>query len=96
MEKNTHRIDKNTIFQYVADDVIFDKTLTPMLKQLSGDEFFAIKKNDIQFVIPVYQRNYDWTIKECKVLLNDIKDAFLLCAKFVIILFRIFFFLYYL
>lgn len=34
-----------------------------------------IKKNDIQFVIPVYQRNYDWTIKECKVLLNDIKDA---------------------
>ena len=24
MEKNTHRIDKNTIFQYVADDVIFD------------------------------------------------------------------------
>ena len=34
-----------------------------------------IKKNDIQFVIPVYQRNYDWTMKECKVLLNDIKDA---------------------
>lgn len=34
-----------------------------------------IKKNDIQFVIPVYQRNYDWTIKECKTLLNDIKDA---------------------
>ena len=34
-----------------------------------------IKKNDIQFVIPVYQRNYGWTIKECKVLLNDIKDA---------------------
>ncbi|MDA0080920.1 DUF262 domain-containing protein [Brachyspira hyodysenteriae] len=29
----------------------------------------------MQFVIPVYQRNYDWTIKECKVLLNDIKDA---------------------
>lgn len=34
-----------------------------------------IKKNDIQFVIPVYQRNYDWTMKECKVLLNDIKEA---------------------
>ena len=34
-----------------------------------------IKKNDIQFVIPVYQRNYDWTIKECKTLLNDIDAA---------------------
>ena len=33
------------------DDVIFDKTLTPMLKQLSGDEFFAIKKNDIQKIV---------------------------------------------
>ena len=31
-----------------------------------------IKKNDIQFVIPVYQRNYDWTIKECKVLLKTL------------------------
>ena len=34
-----------------------------------------MKKNDIQFVIPVYQRNYDWTIKECKTLLKDIKKA---------------------
>ncbi|RLW83827.1 hypothetical protein EAI72_04690 [Escherichia coli] len=24
MEKNTHQIDKRTIFQHVADDVIFD------------------------------------------------------------------------
>jgi uncharacterized protein with ParB-like and HNH nuclease domain len=27
---------------------------------------------NVQFVIPVYQRNYDWTITECKELLNDI------------------------
>ena len=27
---------------------------------------------DVQFVIPVYQRNYDWTNNECKELLNDI------------------------
>ena len=34
-----------------------------------------IKLNDIQFAIPVYQRNYDWTEKHCKVLLNDIIEA---------------------
>ena len=27
---------------------------------------------NVQFVIPVYQRNYDWTNTECKLLLNDI------------------------
>jgi uncharacterized protein with ParB-like and HNH nuclease domain len=27
---------------------------------------------NVQFVIPVYQRNYDWTHKECKQLLDDI------------------------
>jgi uncharacterized protein with ParB-like and HNH nuclease domain len=27
---------------------------------------------NVQFVIPVYQRNYDWTNAECKDLLNDI------------------------
>ena len=27
---------------------------------------------NIQFVIPVYQRNYDWTHSECKQLLNDV------------------------
>ena len=26
---------------------------------------------NVQFVIPVYQRNYDWTNTECKELLND-------------------------
>src|SRR5690606_21008312 len=27
---------------------------------------------NVQFVIPVYQRNYDWTYNECKELINDI------------------------
>jgi uncharacterized protein with ParB-like and HNH nuclease domain len=27
---------------------------------------------NVQFVIPVYQRNYDWRIEECKELVNDI------------------------
>lgn len=27
---------------------------------------------NVQFVIPVYQRNYDWTNNECKELINDI------------------------
>ncbi len=31
-----------------------------------------LSSNKTQFVIPVYQRNYDWTAKECKQLLNDI------------------------
>lgn len=34
-----------------------------------------LKKSDIRFVIPVYQRNYDWTTKECKILLSDIIKA---------------------
>lgn len=31
--------------------------------------------HDTQFVIPVYQRNYDWTSKHCKQLLDDIRAA---------------------
>lgn len=27
---------------------------------------------NMQFVIPVYQRNYDWTTNECKDLVNDL------------------------
>ena len=38
--------------------------------QLPVNDF--LQKNDVQFVIPVYQRNYDWTIAECKQLLDDI------------------------
>src|SRR5690606_9938682 len=31
-----------------------------------------LQKPNVQFVIPVYQRNYDWTETECKQLLKDI------------------------
>ncbi len=31
-----------------------------------------LQEPNVQFVIPVYQRNYDWTNKECKELLNNI------------------------
>lgn len=31
--------------------------------------------NGIQFIIPIYQRNYDWGTKECKQLLDDILRA---------------------
>lgn len=34
------------------------------------DRFLA--QPDTQFIIPVYQRNYDWTIVQCKQLLDDI------------------------
>ena len=30
---------------------------------------------NVQFVIPVYQRNYDWTNSECKQLMNDIIEV---------------------
>ncbi len=33
---------------------------------------YFLQAPNIQFVIPVYQRNYDWTNSECKQLLNDI------------------------
>ncbi len=31
-----------------------------------------LRAPQVQFVIPVYQRNYDWTTKECEQLLDDI------------------------
>lgn len=31
-----------------------------------------LQSPNVQFVIPIYQRNYDWTAQECKELLNDI------------------------
>ena len=37
------------------------------------EDFLA--SNKTQFVIPVYQRNYDWTIAQCKQLLDDIFEA---------------------
>ena len=38
--------------------------------QLPINDF--LQKPDVQFVIPVYQRNYDWTTAECMQLLEDI------------------------
>jgi uncharacterized protein with ParB-like and HNH nuclease domain len=34
-----------------------------------------LSQTDTQFVIPVYQRNYDWTESQCKQLLDDILTA---------------------
>jgi uncharacterized protein with ParB-like and HNH nuclease domain len=34
-----------------------------------------LSSNKTQFVIPVYQRNYDWTIIQCKRLLDDILEV---------------------
>lgn len=31
-----------------------------------------ISQNNTQFVIPVYQRNYDWSISQCKQILDDV------------------------
>lgn len=31
-----------------------------------------MSQNDTQFIIPVYQRNYDWSHQQCKQLLDDI------------------------
>ncbi len=42
-------------------------------KEVNFDEFLA--KNDTQFVIPIYQRNYDWGKAQCEQLLNDIVEA---------------------
>ena len=37
-----------------------------------------LTQDSVQFVIPIYQRNYDWTENECKQLLNDIKEVAIL------------------
>ena len=34
-----------------------------------------LSSNDTQFVIPVYQRNYDWSTGQCKQLLDDILEV---------------------
>ena len=33
-----------------------------------------LSSNNTSFVIPVYQRNYEWTPLQCKQLLSDIKE----------------------
>lgn len=34
-----------------------------------------LQKQDTQFVIPIYQRNYDWTEEQCRQLLEDILEV---------------------
>ena len=34
-----------------------------------------LSSSDTQFIIPVYQRNYDWTVGQCKQLLDDILEV---------------------
>jgi uncharacterized protein with ParB-like and HNH nuclease domain len=34
-----------------------------------------LKLQDTRFVIPVYQRNYDWRLEHCEQLFDDIRDA---------------------
>lgn len=33
----------------------------------------SLSSNDVTFFIPPYQRNYEWSIETCKVLLDDVK-----------------------
>lgn len=35
-----------------------------------------IETNKRHFIIPVYQRNYDWKKENCKTLFNDIINAY--------------------
>lgn len=35
-----------------------------------------IETNKRQFIIPVYQRNYDWKKENCKTLFDDIVNAY--------------------
>ena len=37
------------------------------------EDFLA--SNKTQFIIPVYQRNYDWSTSQCKQLLDDILEV---------------------
>jgi uncharacterized protein with ParB-like and HNH nuclease domain len=41
--------------------------------EIKVDKFLAT--NETTFAIPVYQRNYDWTLFQCKQLLHDIVEA---------------------
>jgi uncharacterized protein with ParB-like and HNH nuclease domain len=43
-------------------------------KTLVIEKFFDDNKK--QYIIPVYQRNYDWTPEDCKILFDDVLYAF--------------------
>jgi uncharacterized protein with ParB-like and HNH nuclease domain len=46
------------------------KKTTMKANELPVNNF--LQAPNVQFVIPVYQRNYDWSNNECKELLNDV------------------------
>ena len=43
--------------------------------QASHDRFSAFIEGSKTFVVPVYQRNYDWTVENCKQLFTDMTEA---------------------
>jgi uncharacterized protein with ParB-like and HNH nuclease domain len=44
-------------------------------ESLTEAKFLAFLKRSLQCVIPIYQRTYSWTEKECRQLWNDIVRA---------------------
>ena len=43
--------------------------------QANHDKFSAFIEGSKTFVVPVYQRNYDWTVANCKQLFADMTEA---------------------
>jgi len=43
--------------------------------QVQGKKFLEFFKGADRFVIPVYQRNYDWRREHCEQLYNDLLDV---------------------
>lgn len=45
---------------------------------MKGEERYLLnllEGTKTRFVIPVYQRNYDWKIEQCKQLFDDLEDV---------------------
>ena len=42
----------------------------------AGEKSFVrfLEGSDKQFIIPIYQRNYDWKKEHCEQLFNDVTD----------------------
>ena len=55
------------LYNYPAFSFTYNKLKAATMNFL---EFLKVPK---QFIIPIYQRNYSWTIKQCEQLWNDIK-----------------------
>lgn len=51
----------------------YQKEIKMKANETRVDKFLAT--NETTFAIPVYQRNYDWTLTQCKQLLHDIIEA---------------------